>query len=156
MGGRENESTNLQRTVSACLEYLAAATNPSPLAQLAREALMRELNQLQIEIGRGLHLVPRRARPQPLFEEGDVAIDTAPQGDHRWTAAELSEAIALLPDGLFAGHHLDRVSQQVTRREHLGLSLLRALEANRVVEPVGVTHAGEEDPRGPFLRFRKV
>jgi hypothetical protein len=153
---RADDQAKLQATVAACLEYLAMASNPSPLAQLAREALMRELNQLQIQIGRGLQLVPRREPRTPLFDEATPPVDPAAQVPFAWTAQQLSEAIALLPDEWFSGHHFDRVGQQVAGRAHVGLSLLRALEANSIVEPIGVTHTGEEDPRGPFLRFRKV
>jgi hypothetical protein len=166
---RADDQAKMQATVAACLEYLALASHPSPLAQLAREALVRELNQLQIQIGRGLHLVSRReARERdspPLFADVlDPAtahlppppVDTAPQLAHVWTAKQLADAAALLPDGLFAGHWFDRVGQQVAAREHVGVSLLRALEANGVVEPLAVNQQGEEDLRGPFLRFRKV
>jgi hypothetical protein len=154
---RADEQAKWQAIVSACLEYLATASNPSPLAELARDGLMRKLNELQIQIGRGLQLVPRREPRTPLFDEATTPpIDAAPQVPFAWTAKQLSEAVALLPDEWFGGHHFDRVGHQVAGREHTGLSLLRALEANGVVEPIGVTHAGEEDPRGPFLRFRKV
>jgi len=153
---RADEQAKWQAIVSACLEYLATASNPSPLAELARDGLMRKLNELQIQIGRGLALVPRREPRTPLFDESTPPVDTAAQVPFAWTAQQLSEAIALLPDEWFSGHHFDRVGQQVAGRAHVGLSLLRALEANSIVEPIGVTHTGEEDPRGPFLRFRKV
>lgn len=153
---RAEDQTKWQATVSACLEYLALASHPSPLAQLAREALMRELNRLQIEIGRGLHLVkPRESLRTPLFDEPGV-IDTAPQVLYAWSAKDLADAAALLPEDVFPGHVFDAVGQQIAGRAHVGLSLLGALEVNGVVEPVAVNPQGEEDLRGPFLRFRKV
>lgn len=179
---RADDQEKFSTTVSAALEYLADPT-PSPLAQMARERLLHELNALQVLIGslsggpqgvvpplreiRRTAPIPARA---PLFEcpycgapierDPETAppppVDTAPPLPHQWTSAELREAIALLPDGIFAGHYFDRVGQKVTGRPHVGLSLQRALEVAGAVASFGVNDSGAEDTRGPYLRFRKV
>lgn len=155
---RADEQAKWQATVTACLEYLTLASNPSPLAQLAREGLMRELNALQLLIGRGLHLVPRREgrnHEAPLFDEA-IVLDLQPPQSHPWQPEEVYEATRRLPAGFFAGDVFDRIAMEVSGRPHTGISLVRALAKAGVVEPVGVNHQGDEDPRGPFLRFRKV
>lgn len=178
---RADDQAKLSSTVSAALEYLHTASNSSPLAELARDALLRELNAIQIILARTPRLVdlPRRDRDRdrdptpiraPLFEcpycgapierDPETAppppVDTAPPLPHQWTSVELREAIALLPDGIFAGHYFDRVGQKVTGRPHVGLSLQRALEVAGSIESFGVNDHGTEDTRGPYLRFRKV
>jgi hypothetical protein len=170
---RAEDHAKLASTVSAALEYLHTAASSSPLAELARDALLRELNAIQVILARTPRLVdlPRRDRdpPRPLFEcpycGGPIArdpetapptVDPAPPLPHQWTSAELREAVALLPDGVFAGHYFDRVGQKVTGRPHVGLSLQRALEVAGSIVSFGVNEQGAEDTRGPYLRFRKV
>jgi hypothetical protein len=170
---RPDDQAKLTTMVSACLEYLTTATNSSPLAQLAREALLKELNALQVILARTPRLVelPRREPAKaslftcpycggPVDQDPAIAppppVDTAPPMPHTWTPAELREAVRLLPDGIFAGHYFDRVGQQVTGQPHVGVSLQKALTVGGAVVSFGVNDQGDEDTRGPYLRFRKV